>query len=91
MPEKVCKYISLREIQDGSEIKVCEFEISSFEVSRSHTFTMAGQNFDCAVGGVGGLIIIFGLKLRGRLAVACVPFPSRFKGYNIFKMIEGML
>ena len=49
-------HTSLRSIQDGSKIEVCEFEISSFEVSRSHTFTMAGQNFDCAVG---GLIIVF--------------------------------
>ena len=52
-------------LQNGSKIETCEFEILSFGVSRSHTFTMAGENFDCAVG---GLIIIFGLKLRGRVA-----------------------
>ena len=53
------RYISLGSIQDACKIKIetCEFQISSFEVSRLYTFTMAGQNFDCAVG---GLIIIFG-------------------------------
>ena len=35
-------------------------------MSRSHTFTMAGQNFDRAVGGLN--LVFFDLKLRGRLA-----------------------
>ena len=31
---------------------VFQAEISSSEVSRSHTFTMAGQNFERAIGGL---------------------------------------
>ena len=48
--------ISLVHLQKGYMKLFLWAEISSFEVSRSHTFTMVGQNFDRAVG---GLILFF--------------------------------
>ena len=42
----------------GAKLKLTNTEKSNFEVSRSHTFTMAGQNFDRAVGGLNLVVSI---------------------------------